>query len=132
VFGREKAEALAAGKRPPPHNRLIIGDTTSEAAGEILATSSNGVLGVYDEMSGWFGQMERYGQSGQGMSERSFWLQARNGGAYSTDRITRGSIYVPNLSITIIGGIQPEPMRKVAGNSTDDGLIQRLTPARPN
>jgi hypothetical protein len=125
---KEKAEALAAGRRPPPHNRLIIGDTTSEAAGEILATSSNGVLGVYDEMSGWFGQMERYGQSGQAMSERSFWLQARNGGAHSTDRITRGSIYIPNLSITIIGGIQPEPMRKVAAGASDDGLIQRLTP----
>ena len=125
---KEKAEALAAGRGPPPHNRLIIGDTTAEAAGEILMTSPNGVLGFYDELSGWFGQMERYGQSGQGLSERSFWLQARNGGSHSVDRITRGAVYIPNLSITILGGIQPEPMRKVAGASSDDGLIQRLTP----
>ena len=125
---KEKAEALAARRGPPDHNRLIISDTTSEAAGEILMTSPNGVLGVYDELSGWFGQMERYGQSGQGLSERGFWLQARNGGPHSIDRIIRGSNYIPNLSITLVGGIQPEPMRKVAGNSSDDGLIQRLTP----
>ena len=31
--------------------------------------------------------------------------------------------YIPNLSITLVGGIQPEPMRKVAGNSADDGLF---------
>ena len=125
---KEKAEALAAGHPPPSHNRLIISDTTAEAAGEILMTSPNGVLGVYDELSGWFGQMERYGQSGQGLSERGFWLQARNGGSHSIDRIIRGTNYIPNLSITLVGGIQPEPMRKVAGNSSDDGLIQRLTP----
>ena len=125
---KEKAEALAAGNPPPSHNRLIISDTTAEAAGEILMTSPNGVLGVYDELSGWFGQMERYGQSGQGLSERGFWLQARNGGPHSIDRIVRGTNYIPNLSIALVGGIQPEPMRKVAGNSSDDGLIQRLTP----
>ena len=122
---KEKAEALAAGRGPPDHNRLIISDTTAEAAGEILMTSPNGVLGVYDELSGWFGQMERYGQES---SERGFWLQARNGGPHSIDRIVRGSNYIPNLSIALVGGIQPEPMRKVAGNSSDDGLIQRLTP----
>ena len=125
---KEKAEALATRRGPPDHNRLIISDTTSEAAGEILMTSPNGVLGVYDELSGWFGQMERYGQSGQALSERGFWLQARNGGPHSIDRIIRGSNYIPNLSIALVGGIQPEPMRKVAGNSSDDGLIQRLTP----
>jgi Protein of unknown function (DUF3987)/Bifunctional DNA primase/polymerase, N-terminal/Primase C terminal 2 (PriCT-2) len=125
---KEKAEALAARRGPPDHNRLIINDTTAEAAGEILTTSPNGVIGVYDELSGWFGQMERYGKSGQGLSERGFWLQARNGGPHSIDRIIRGTNYIPNLSITLIGGIQPEPMRKVAGNSSDDGLIQRLTP----
>ena len=125
---KEKAEALATRRGPPDHNRLIISDTTAEAAGEILMTSPNGVLGVYDELSGWFGQMERYGQSGQALSERGFWLQARNGGSHSIDRIVRGTNYIPNLSITLVGGIQPEPMRKVAGNSSDDGLIQRLTP----
>jgi Protein of unknown function (DUF3987)/Bifunctional DNA primase/polymerase, N-terminal/Primase C terminal 2 (PriCT-2) len=124
----DRRRTYAALKAFWDHNRLIISDTTSEAAGDILMTSPNGVLGVYDELSGWFGQMERYGQTGQGLSERGFWLQARNGGSHSIDRITRGSIYISNLSITIIGGIQPEPMRKVAGASSDDGLIQRLTP----
>jgi hypothetical protein len=122
---REKAEALAAGRKPPDHNRLIIGDITAEAAGEIIMTSPNGVLACHDELSGFFAQMERYNPKG---SDRTFWLQARNGGPFSVDRITRGSNYIPNLSVTLIGGIQPEPMRKVAAGASDDGLIQRLTP----
>jgi Protein of unknown function (DUF3987)/Primase C terminal 2 (PriCT-2) len=125
---KEKAEAVGKGGGPPDHNRIIIGDVTAEAAGEILMTSPNGVLGLHDELSGFFGQMERYGKNTQGMADRAFWLKARNGGPFSLDRIVRGSNHIPNLSVTILGGIQPEPMRKVADGSSDDGLIQRLTP----
>jgi hypothetical protein len=121
----EKAQALAAGRKPPDHNRLIIGDITAESAGEIIMTSPNGVLAWHDELSGFFAQMERYNPKG---SDRTFWLQSRNGGPFSVDRITRGSNYIPNLSVTLLGGIQPEPMRKVAAGASDDGLIQRLTP----
>jgi hypothetical protein len=125
-----KAAALAAGQGPPAQNRLIIGDTTYEAATEVLATSPDGVLGVYDELGGWFGQMERYagGSNGKGASDRAFWLKARNGGPHSLDRIVRGISYIENLSIAILGGIQPGPMIKVASANSDDGLIQRLTP----
>jgi hypothetical protein len=122
---QEKAEALAAGRGPPDHNRIIIGDITAESAGEIIMTSPNGVLAYHDELSGFFASMERYNPKG---SDRAFWLHSRDGGPFSVDRITRGSNYIPNLSVSLVGGIQPEPMRKVAAGSTDDGLIQRLTP----
>ena len=121
----QKADALAAGVQPPPHNRLMIGDATPEAAADILATSPNGVLAYHDELSGFFGQMERYGKNG---ADRPFWLQARDGGIFSIDRKSSGSTYIPYLSVTLVGGIQPEPMRKVAEGTADDGLIQRLTP----
>jgi hypothetical protein len=35
---------------------------------------------------------------------------------------------IENLSVSLLGGIQPEPMRKVATDTVDDGLLQRLIP----
>ena len=40
----------------------------------------------------------------------------------------RGSAVLKNLSLTILGGIQPDLIRKVSKTASDDGLIQRLTP----
>jgi len=37
-------------------------------------------------------------------------------------------VFIENLSASLIGGIQPEPIRKVADDSADDGLLQRLLP----
>ena len=108
---------------------FILNDTSVEAAQEIYKTSAEGVLGLYDELSsGWFGSMERYGQSGRAMADRSFWLQTYNGGSYIYDRIGRGSADLSNISMTLLGGIQPDLMRNVANASSDDGLIQRLMP----
>jgi hypothetical protein len=39
-------------------------------------------------------------------------------------------VYIENLSVSLIGGIQPEPIRKVADDSADDGLLQRLLPIK--
>lgn len=38
------------------------------------------------------------------------------------------ALWIDNLSVSMLGGIQPEPMRKVAGEAVDDGLLQRLFP----
>jgi hypothetical protein len=43
-------------------------------------------------------------------------------------RIGRGSVFIENLSISLLGGIQPEPIREIAANATDDGLLQRILP----
>ena len=113
--------------RPPKHKRLRIEDTTYEAAFEIVADSPDGVLCVQDELSGWFGAMEKYG--GKGVAkDRSFWLQSYNGGSYASARVIRGNGLVDNLSVSLLGGIQPQPMRKVADEGADDGLIQRILP----
>ena len=113
----------------PVRNRYLISDTTSEAAQEAFRTiGERGLFGVYDELGGWFGSMERYGQNGSGASERRFWLEAYNGGSYLVDRIGRGAFMIANLSLTILGGIQPDLIRKVASAPSDDGLIQRIIP----
>ena len=129
---KEAWDALPKGERSlapePTKERLIIGDTTTEAAQEAFKTSERGLLGLYDEMSGWFGSMDRYDHGNRNAYDRAFWLQAYQGGPYYVDRVQRGSAVLKNLSLTILGGIQPDLIRKVSKTASDDGLIQRLTP----
>ena len=112
----------------PKQRRLRIEDTTIEAAQEVLKDSPDGVLGIQDELSGWFGAMDKYASQRGAAKDRGFWLQAFHGGPYAINRIKRGAALIENLSISLLGGIQPEPMRKVAADTVDDGLLQRLTP----
>jgi Protein of unknown function (DUF3987) len=116
---------------PPPQPRLRLEDTTIEAAQQVLKDSPNGVLCLQDELSGWFGGMDKYSGGHRGaMKDRGFWLQAFSGDTYSVDRIGRGSWLIPNLSVCVLGGIQPDVIRKLAAETVDDGLLQRLFPRR--
>jgi len=119
----EKAQA-----QPPKQTRLLLQDTTIEAAQEVIKDSPDGVLCYQDEMSGWFGSMDKYSGARGSAKDRAFWLEAFNGAPYSVHRIGRGAGFIENLSISLIGGIQPEPIRKLADESMDDGLLQRLLP----
>jgi hypothetical protein len=112
----------------PRQRRLRIEDTTIEAAQEVLKHSPDGVLCLQDELSGWFGAMDKYAGHRGAAKDRGFWLQAFQGGPYAYNRITRGAGLIENLSVSLLGGIQPDPMRKVAADTVDDGLLQRLIP----
>lgn len=115
------------GDMPMPE-RLRIEDTTMEAAQEVCAHSPHGILAIQDELSGWFGGIEKYAGGKGGAKDRSFWLQAYGGGTYAVNRISRKSILIDNLSVSIVGGIQPDAIRRVMAGATDDGLIQRFFP----
>jgi putative DNA primase/helicase len=63
--------------------------------------------------------------------DRSFYLEAWNGeGNFVYDRIGRGKIFIKNLTVSILGTIQPamlEPyLRGSLDGGSDDGLIQRF------
>ena len=128
----ERYESLSKEDRKhaeqPRHRRLRIEDVTIEAAQEVLKDSPDGVLCLQDELSGWFGSMDKYTSSHGSQKDRGFWLQAYHGGPYAVNRIKRGVFLIENLSVSLLGGIQPEPMRSVMEDSADDGLIQRLIP----
>ena len=106
--------------------RLRLEDTTIEAAQEALAGSPNGVLLVQDELSGFFGAMDKYGGHHGAAKDRGFWLQSYNGGQYALNRINRGIGLIPNLSVSLLGGIQPDVIRRLASESYDDGFLQRM------
>jgi hypothetical protein len=115
-------------KQPPKQLRLCLEDTTIEAAQDVLQDSPNGVLCYQDELSGWFGSMDKYNGQRGAAKDRGFWLQSYNGGSYGYNRISRGAGVIDNLSVSMLGGIQTEPLQKIAAETVDDGLIQRILP----
>lgn len=116
------------GRQRPPQTRLRFEDTTVEAAQQVLEGSPWGVLMLHDELSGFFGAMDKYGNGKGAQADRAFWLRSFNGGQFALNRVVRGAVIIENLSVSMLGGIQPEPLRKIAGDAVDDGLLQRLFP----
>jgi hypothetical protein len=112
----------------PMQTRLRIEDATVEAAQQVLEGSPWGVLLLQDELSGFFGAMDKYNGGKGAQADRAFWLRSFNGGQFALNRVGRGATIIDNLSVSMLGGIQPEPLRRIAGDSVDDGLLQRLFP----
>ena len=108
----------------PKHKRMIVEDTTPEGAQPIMRDSPDGLLMVQDEMSGWLCSMEKYSGKGAG-ADRGFWLKSFNGRAYTWDRANpaRGSGYIPNFSLNLLGAIQEELLRDIG-----QGEAQRWFP----
>ena len=115
-------------QKPNPPRRLFANDTTIEALQDILAGNPDGILLERDELVGWIGSMEKYSSSKGAGVDRAFWLTAWNGGPYQVDRVQRGSTYIPNLSVSLVGGIQPDVIAKSAKEMQHDGLLQRFLP----
>jgi hypothetical protein len=113
---------------PPAQKRLILVDATTEKLHEILRDNPAGVFVVRDELTGWLAELDQPGRE----SERAFYLTAWNGDTgFTVDRIGRGSIHVPAVCVSLLGGIQPSRLRHylgdaIAGGPGDDGLFQRF------
>ena len=108
--------------------RYIINDPTVEALGVKLCENPNGLLLVRDELSGWIRSLDREDRS----NDRAFYLECFNGnGSYSYDRIGRGTLHIENMTVSIIGGIQPSVLmpyiaQATANGTGNDGFAQRL------
>ncbi|HLG98241.1 MAG TPA: YfjI family protein [Bryobacteraceae bacterium] len=138
AWAEQFKSAIKKGVAPPPRpddarekpglRRLVANDPTFEALHNILAESPAGVLLIRDELSGWLATLDKPGREG----ERQFYLEAWNGNRpFTVDRIGRGTIHVPALCLSIIGGIQPGRLRQylvdaVKDGPGNDGLFQRL------
>jgi len=112
----------------PVERRYMVNDSTVEKLGEILRDNSNGVLVFRDELTGWLRTLDREGHE----NDRAFYLEAWNGtGSFTYDRIGRGTVHMPAVCLSILGGIQPGPLaeyvREASRNGSGaDGLLQRF------
>ena len=123
---KEQNDGKTSLPKPKLPTRHVIWDTTTEACGELLSRSPKGMFILSDEVSGWLGSMEKYHNKG-GRHDRAFWLKAYDGGPFRYDRVSRGEIFVENLSVSLLGGIQPKLLAEMQG-LTSDGLLQRFLP----
>ena len=118
----------------PKLDRYMVEATTVEALSEVLRDDEEArqnapqgkVLVRQDELSEWLAGFDRYRASGTGGSDRGAYLRLYNGSRHYVDRIARGSFAVSSWSACIIGGIQPEPIQRIARDAADDGLLQRF------
>lgn len=112
----------------PTRRRLVVNDVTIQKLGELLNENPNGLLLSRDELAGFLNSLDQQGNE----EYRAFYLEAWNGlGSFTYDRIGRGTVHISNVSVCIMGGIQPsrieEHVRRAArGSSGDDGFIQRM------
>jgi hypothetical protein len=136
-----KWKALPKKERPEPPKRpraprYMQENTTIEAMSEVLRTDREAknvaparkVLLRQDEMTEWVSSFDRYSKNGggSGNADRAAWLRAYNGASWTVDRIGRGAVYVDHWSAAVLGGIQPDPIRRIAAEAAEDGLLQRF------
>ena len=102
----------------------------------ILAGNPKGTLNFRDELSGFLGSHGRYGSE----ADRPFYLEAYGGRSFAVDRVRRDEpIIVPRMTLSILGGIQPDRLETMLMKADNDGLAARflfvwpepLPPVRP-
>ena len=123
-----RAELESLRPEPPVLERFVVNDSTTEKLLETLGDNPNGLLVYRDELAGFLVNMDKKGREG----DRQFYLEAWSGDStYTTDRIGRGTIRVEHVCVSILGTIQPGPLRNYvreafSGSAHSDGLIQRF------
>lgn len=106
----------------PEIPRLIQNDVTIEKAASLLTTAApKGLMMVRDEFAGFVAGMNNYNDGG-----RAFWLESWNGGPYRVERKSSPiPLFVPHLTFSMLGGIQPEKQAEMMRDA-DDGFLARL------
>jgi hypothetical protein len=116
--------------RPPDEpvaRRYKTSDATVQKLADLLAKSPDGMLIARDELTGWLASFDQPGHEG----DRAFFLEGWNGlGAFTVDRVGRGTVLIKRLTISVFGGIQPELMGRflqgITTSARNDGLLQRF------
>jgi len=122
------ADAALFDEEPPSEPRIVVNDATVEKLGELLNANPRGLVQFRDELAGWLANLDREGRE----SDRAFWLECWNGtGAFTVDRIGRGTVRIEACAVSILGGMQPGKLAEyvrgaIRGGFSDDGLIQRF------
>jgi len=111
----------------PPAPALFTSDATIPALSEKLQGNERGLLNLTEELASLMGSIEA-SDRGEANKNRGDWLQLRDGGTRQIDRISRGSVLVPNWGVSVLGACTPDGLAKQLKNMPEDGLIQRFIP----
>ena len=113
----------------PIRKRYILGDSTTEKRQELQTDNKNrGLLIFRDELAGLIYKLDSQGKE----NDRAYYLESWAGDSnFINDTIGRGTIEVPNNTLSIIGTSQPNPWRSILSDTVnathkDDGFPQRF------
>jgi hypothetical protein len=107
--------------------RLYVSDATIERLAVLLTARPRGMLLIGDELAGLFLNMARYSTG----SDREFWLEAWNGGAFTVERMSREPVTVDHLLVGLTGGFQPDKLAR-SFEGDHDGIYGRVLFAWPS
>lgn len=110
-----------------PMMDLYFSDFTIESISQSISNHPHSGYLVYnDELAGFFKSMDAYRKNGGG--DRQKWLTLYNGGALKVNRKSSDTIFIPQTSVSIVGGIQPSTIEHlISGDeSQEDGLWNRF------
>jgi hypothetical protein len=118
---------LSENAEPEATRRLFKTNETSVQSMTVLQNQNpRGLLTFRDELTALLVKWD----SEQGSDERAYFLEGWNGnGSYTDFKIGRGLTEAPNICTSLLGGIQPDKLRRYlyeAMNGCNDGLMQRL------
>lgn len=94
---------------------------------DLLSKNPNGLAIIRDELSGLFESFKKKGQE----TTRAFLLEGWNGdGTHKYDTISRETIHVNDICLTLLGGTQPSVINKMLADmrqeQSNDGFFQRF------
>jgi Protein of unknown function (DUF3987) len=116
--------AAADTPEEPRAPRLKLNDATQEAAAKILTSNPKGLYQIRDELAGLLNGMDSYKKG----NDRQFYLEAYDGGDFVVDRVRQDGkpAIIPRLTMSILGGIQPDKLTSLILSGDDDGLAARF------
>lgn len=122
------AAMLADAPEQPIRKRYQTNDATVPKLGEILSQNPNGLCVARDELIGLLRSLDKE----ENGPDRAFYLESWNGDSrFTFDRIGRGTVEIESCIVSIVGSIQPGPLRDyfrdaTRGGKGDDGMLQRF------
>lgn len=123
---KSKGDADVPPKPEKPRlRRLVISDATTEAIAPIAVDNPDGVLMFRDELMAFIGSLDAYTKAGVA-KDKAFYLSAYNGDPHSVDRANGKHVFVEQLCVSVMGGIQDEVLVKLAKSLDRDGFIARF------
>lgn len=112
----------------PMLTKFIVSDATPEALAALQEGNKRGLLMLHDELAGLFKNFNRY----HGGSEQENWLSIWSGQPVTIDRKTSESIRIARPFISVLGGIQPGVLNRMAANDGEyNGWMDRYLFAFP-
>lgn len=114
----------------PIRRELILNDTTVEAISQSLPNNPRGLLSYRDELIAWFKSMNAYKQSG---ADLEVWLSVWSNTSMKINRVGKPPLFIRRPFVSVIGGIQPGVLHKLADNNNiDNGFLSRILFAYPD